>query len=161
MFLTGISAKHDDVLRAGATNSVLESWVAVKNTLQEEPLVLPVTAEAMAAAKVNAPQEYWSRLAVLKHDNGAPAVVSAVCMLSCVRRRGVIINDPTKTADEILEHRREMAQVPDVLPMSEVLVYEALCDVSQHNKTVVGLSGDSAAAKTVLQPDCFWSVNQT
>ena len=50
--------------------------------------------------------------------------------------------------------------MPVVLPMSEFRVYEAMCDVSHHNKTVVGLSGDSAAAKTALQPDCFWSINQ-
>ena len=53
--LAGISAKHDDVLRAGATNSVVESWVAVKNTLQKEPRVLLVTSETMSAAKINAP----------------------------------------------------------------------------------------------------------
>ena len=85
--LTGISAKHDDVLRTGATNSVVESWVAVKNTLQEEPLVLPVTAEVMSAAKVNAPQNFWDRLAVLKCDNGAPAAISAGCMLNCASSR--------------------------------------------------------------------------
>ena len=131
VFLTGISAKHDDMLRAGVTDSVPESWVSVRSALQQEPPMLIETVEAMAAAKVNAPQDYWSRLTVLQYDNGAPAGVSAVCMLNCVRRRGVVTDDPAKTARAILEHRREMAQVPDVLPMSEDLVYEALRDVSQ------------------------------
>ena len=49
--------------------------------------------------------------------------------------------------------------MPNILPMSEDRIYEALCDVSQYNKTVIGLSDDSAAAKTALQPDCSWSVN--
>ena len=55
-----------------------------------------------------------------------------------------------KTVQAILEHRRGMARVPDVLPMSEDLVYEAMYDVSQHNKTVIGLSGESAAVRTAL-----------
>ena len=152
--------KHDDVLRSGVTNSVVDSWVAVKNTLQEEPLSLPVTAEAMSAAKINAPQNYWNRLAVLKCDNGAPTAISSECMLRCVRRRGVIIYDTEKTAGVVHDHRKEMAQVTVVLPMPEVRVYEALRDVSRYNSTVVRLSGASAAAKTALQPDCFWSVNQ-
>ena len=122
--------------------------------------MLPVTSEAMSAAKINAPQDYWSRLAVLKYDNGAPNAISSECMLRCVRCRGVITVDPKKTGDVVLDHRKEMAQVPVVLPMSESRVYEALRDVSRYNSTVVGLSGNSAAAKTALQPDCFWSVNQ-
>ena len=81
-------------------------------------------------------------------------------MLDCLRCRGLVIGDPEKTAQGILKHRRGMARVPDVLPMSEDLVYEAMCDVSQHNKTVVGLSGESAAVRTALQPDYFWRVNQ-
>ena len=81
-------------------------------------------------------------------------------MLSCVRRRGVTTYDTEKTAGVVHDHRKDMAQVPVVLPMPEARVYEALRDVSQHNKTVLGLSGDSAAARTALQPDCFWSVNQ-
>ena len=113
--LAGISAKHDDVLRAGVTNSAVDSWVAVKNTLQEEPLSLPVTAEAMSAAKNNAPQNYWNRLAVLKCDNGAPTAISSECMPRCVRRRGVITYDTLKTADVVLDHRKDMAQVPVVL----------------------------------------------
>ena len=55
VFLTGISGKHDDNLRVGLTGSVHESWTAVKNTLQTEPPVLVDTAEAMAAARINAP----------------------------------------------------------------------------------------------------------
>ena len=157
--LARISSKHDDVLRSGVTDSVVGAWAAVKNTLQEEPLSLPVTAEAMSAAKINAPQNYWNRLAGLKCDNGAPTAISSECMLRCVRHRGVITVDPRKTGDVVLDHRKEMAQVPVVLPMSESRVYEALHDVSRYNSTVVGLSGDSAAAKTALQPDCFWSVN--
>ena len=57
-FLTEISAKHDDVLRAGGTSSVPESRLAVRSVLQQQPPVLVATAEAMAAAKVNVPQDY-------------------------------------------------------------------------------------------------------
>ena len=57
-FLSGISGKHDDVLRSGVTNSVIDSWMTVKNTLKAESVSLPVTAEAMSAAKINAPQNY-------------------------------------------------------------------------------------------------------
>ena len=67
-----------------------------------EPRVLPVTPEAMSAAKINAPQDYWSQLAVLKYDNGAPTAISSECMLRCVRRRGVITVDPKKTAGVVL-----------------------------------------------------------
>ena len=76
----------------------------------------------MSAAKVNAPQDYWSRLAVLKCDNGAPTAISSECMLRCVRRRGVITYDTEKTAGVVHDHRKEMAQVPVVLPMPEVRV---------------------------------------
>ena len=108
VFLTGISGKHDDNLRVGVASSVHESWMAVKNTLQMEPLVLVDTAEAMSAARINAPQDYWSRLADLQYDNGAPAGVSAACMLNCVRWRGVITDDPAGTAQVVLEHRKGM-----------------------------------------------------
>ena len=62
----------------------------------------------------------------------------------------------TKTTDLILQHRKQMAQIPRELPVPDHVVYEALRSVAIHNSTVPGLSRDSTAHKTMEMPDCFW-----
>ena len=49
-----------------------------------------------------------------------------------------------------------MAQVPEILPVPNYVVYEALHSVSSHNSNVRGLSGSSTAMKTAEEPDYFW-----
>ena len=49
-----------------------------------------------------------------------------------------------------------MAQVPEDLPVSAYVVYEALRSVADHNATVEGLSLNSTAMKTAVTPDCVW-----
>ena len=72
----------------------------------------------------------------------------------------VVTSDSTKTADHILQHKIQMAQIPRELPVPDYVVYEALRSVAIHNSTVSGLSRNSTAFKASETPDHFWQKSE-
>ena len=118
-----------------------------------------MTPEEVSAASVNAPKGFWNHFQGRERDPGVDttAVSSSVLLQLIVNEVDgrVITSDSTKTADLILQHKRQMAQIPRELPVPDYVVYEALRSVAVHN-FMPGLSRDSTAFKTMGVPDYFW-----
>ena len=158
ILLRKLSDQMDEAMRNGAA-SVQDAWAKIDGC-RTSVTVEAMTAEEVSAAYVNAPKGFWDHFGKRESDPGVDttAVSSSVLLQLIVNELdgSVITSNSTETADLILQYRRQMAQIPQELPVPDCVVYEALRSVAIHNSGVPGLSRDSTAFKTSVVPDHFW-----
>ena len=120
-----------------------------------------MTPEQLYAALLNAPKKFWDFQKGLGSDPGLPKEMSSAKLLDCICDGAdghVVEGDRNKTAECILRYRQNMAQFSRELCCGDDVVFEALRSVSDFNKTVDGLSEESAAFNVSCQPDYYWKV---